>query len=429
MYKKLSQIDRIDIASPCVTDWDKMKGNDEVRFCQHCNLNVHNLSAMTRSKAMRLVRKSKGRLCVRYVRRPNGTIQTASRLYQLSRARASRIVAGVFGTALSLSSAGLVQAQASANSLSPNLGITISEEIKQKRVDGAKASIKGTIVDSNGAVIPGVIVSVVNQTTGEERTATTNDEGVYEIDSLDEGSYKAVVRATGFIDKELEVQLTAGDKLSLDTNLEVSSEVSFEIVTTGVVTLLAYQSPLLNAASYDDLDGVREYLAKGVNANTQERGDTALHIAVSRNNIEMVRVLLDAGANPNIRDEGKNTALLMLNEECTVEMIKLLLDAGAKVNVKDEEGMRPLMIAAEFESSEVLQVLLNAGAKVNKRDNEGRAALMIAVKEGRLESVRALLAAGANVSLKDKTGKTALQIAMENDDEEIINWLKAYGAY
>src|SRR3954467_6062459 len=63
---KKSFIDSIEVKNPSTENWDEMKGNDRVRFCSHCAKNVNNLSEMTRKEAMRLVRNSGGRLCVRY---------------------------------------------------------------------------------------------------------------------------------------------------------------------------------------------------------------------------------------------------------------------------------------------------------------------------------------------------------------------------
>jgi hypothetical protein len=54
-----------------------MRGDDQVRFCKHCSLNVYNLSAMTRDAAERLVAEREGRLCIRMYRRLDGTVVTA----------------------------------------------------------------------------------------------------------------------------------------------------------------------------------------------------------------------------------------------------------------------------------------------------------------------------------------------------------------
>jgi len=53
-----------------------MIGNERIRFCGQCSLNVYNLSALTRSEAERLMITAEGRLCVRYFRRADGSILT-----------------------------------------------------------------------------------------------------------------------------------------------------------------------------------------------------------------------------------------------------------------------------------------------------------------------------------------------------------------
>src|SRR5437773_1508385 len=98
MSRHNSIIDRISIPTPCEADWDSMVGNDQVKFCEHCALSVHDISTMTRRRAEQLVAESNGRLCLRYHRLSNGEIITAGsagKLHQLRR-RASRIAAGAF---------------------------------------------------------------------------------------------------------------------------------------------------------------------------------------------------------------------------------------------------------------------------------------------------------------------------------------------
>jgi hypothetical protein len=53
-----------------------MRGDDRVRFCDRCNLDVYNLAGMSRGEAETLVRRSAGRLCVRLYRRQDGTVLT-----------------------------------------------------------------------------------------------------------------------------------------------------------------------------------------------------------------------------------------------------------------------------------------------------------------------------------------------------------------
>ena len=76
MSTEPSVLNRVSVASPCPTSWDAMVGNDQVRHCGQCRLNVYNLSAMTRPEAEALFLKKEGRLCVRFYQRADGTMIT-----------------------------------------------------------------------------------------------------------------------------------------------------------------------------------------------------------------------------------------------------------------------------------------------------------------------------------------------------------------
>jgi hypothetical protein len=76
MARFKNPLDHVRVASPCEVDWDQMIGNERVRFCGQCSLNVYNLSAMTRPDAESLIASTEGRLCVRFYRRRDGSIIT-----------------------------------------------------------------------------------------------------------------------------------------------------------------------------------------------------------------------------------------------------------------------------------------------------------------------------------------------------------------
>jgi hypothetical protein len=71
-----SPLDNVRVASPCNADWDQMVGNERKRFCGQCNLNVYNLSSMSKAEAEQLIDGTEGRLCVRYFKRVDGSILT-----------------------------------------------------------------------------------------------------------------------------------------------------------------------------------------------------------------------------------------------------------------------------------------------------------------------------------------------------------------
>ncbi len=76
MTFRTNPLDHVKVASPCPADWDAMIGNERVRFCGQCQLNVYNLSGMSKREAEALVTNTEGRLCVRYFSRADGTILT-----------------------------------------------------------------------------------------------------------------------------------------------------------------------------------------------------------------------------------------------------------------------------------------------------------------------------------------------------------------
>jgi hypothetical protein len=81
------RLEQIRIASPCDVPWDSMRGDDRIRFCRNCRQNVYNVEAMTRAEAERLISAREGRVCVRMLRRPDGTVVTADCWARLRAAR------------------------------------------------------------------------------------------------------------------------------------------------------------------------------------------------------------------------------------------------------------------------------------------------------------------------------------------------------
>ena len=84
------EVDEIEIRSPCTVAWDEMRpagGDGRVRFCGQCRQNVYNVEMMGRGEARRLIAMREGRVCVRILRRPDGTVVTADCWARLRAAR------------------------------------------------------------------------------------------------------------------------------------------------------------------------------------------------------------------------------------------------------------------------------------------------------------------------------------------------------
>jgi hypothetical protein len=68
---------KLTIAKPCPASWDGMRGDDRVRHCELCKLNVYNIAALTTDEAIGLIERSEGRACIRLFKRADGTVLTA----------------------------------------------------------------------------------------------------------------------------------------------------------------------------------------------------------------------------------------------------------------------------------------------------------------------------------------------------------------
>lgn len=428
----------IEVKTPCTADWDSMIGNDHVRFCEHCNLTVNDLSNLTPKRLRRLITKSQGRLCVRYQRWPDGSpiLKTLpAKLHTIGR-RASRIAAGAFSATLSLSSA---VSQSAANN------------VRHERVFAARqvgstlepitfgSTIKGKVTDATGAVIQGAGVTLSTADIAYFSGTTTDATGEYSFDGLQPGTYRVTIEAPGFAKNEIrEVTLTTNETQTVDSSLEVAviqaevevtATVQVEGFVSGGAILVLPAQPLIAAAQSDDLEGLQALLTRdNVNLRDENIGSTALEHAVRHGNREMVQLLLSAGADVNSRNQSKETVLMMLGDESTAEIVWDLIHAGAKVDLKDEDGDTALIEAAMEKNLPVLMALIHAGARVDARNKQGQTALMLAASNNQIANVRALVRAGSDMNARDNDGKTTLDYAIEEGNEKIINMLQSYGA-
>jgi predicted LPLAT superfamily acyltransferase len=167
-----------------------------------------------------------------------------------------------------------------------------------------------------------------------------------------------------------------------------------------------------------------------VNAK-DENGWTSLMGAASSGlaeTVEVVRVMLDHGADVNAKSKNDHTALMMAATGGKTNIVKVLLVAGADVNARDKRGSTALMAAASLGYASTVEALLTAGADVNAQDQVGETALMKAAGGVRVPIVQILLASGADVNAKSKNGSTALTLAKRKGSAEVVKILKNAGA-
>ena len=111
--------------------------------------------------------------------------------------------------------------------------------------------ITGKVLDPNGAVVTGAAITLTSVETGAQRTATTNEEGIYAITNLQPGVYEIAVQAANFAKSTQRVQVTVGAKASVDTTLSVSeiSTATVNVIDSAGVEVNTQTHELSNVVS------------------------------------------------------------------------------------------------------------------------------------------------------------------------------------
>jgi ankyrin repeat protein len=247
----------------------------------------------------------------------------------------------------------------------------------------------------------------------------------------------------------------------------------------GVLTILPHGNwtPLMYAARQGSVDAARTLVDAGANLNlTDPDGSTALVLAIINGHYDTAALLAEKGADPNIADASGMAALYAAVDMNTlgevyghpghpstdkltaVELMKVLLEHGANPNARLKttatqrahtpgeftlgEGSTPLMRAAKNGDSATIRLLIEHGVDVNARQKNGTTPLMFAAGLGYgtgtfandyatpaelLESVKILVAAGADVNAVSEAGQTPLHFGAQASDD-IVKFLAASGA-
>lgn len=235
---------------------------------------------------------------------------------------------------------------------------------------------------------------------------------------------------------------------------------------------------------------IKDFLEKGGDPNLHDEfGRSLLYEAMGKtHNIEMVELLLQYGADPNLPD-GENqstTPLVTAIMENNYDIVKLMIDYNAEVNrlntlntsplfnavlmghteivnllldsgadphgsggrppimvvsnkeimrlLQDEgvdiflidvQGSNALMGAAMFGNTEIVVLLIDLGLDVNSMDNKGYTPLMYAILGDKLENVVTLVTYGADIFLKNNIGDTAISLAEKKQNQEIVDYLNS----
>jgi ankyrin repeat protein len=157
------------------------------------------------------------------------------------------------------------------------------------------------------------------------------------------------------------------------------------------------------------------------------RGFTPLHRACDSGSVEVVKMLLAAGAKKDKLNIDGTTPICVASKEGNSGVVELLLEAGADKEIASNDGTTPLVAASQAGRLTVVEILLAAGADKETTDHDGRTPLYAACENDHVNIVRLLLGAGAEKDWPNAEGTTPLSIASQGN-ADIVNILLEAGA-
>ncbi|NXU81383.1 ANKR6 protein, partial [Oreotrochilus melanogaster] len=218
---------------------------------------------------------------------------------------------------------------------------------------------------------------------------------------------------------------------------------------------------LLVAAYKGQVENVVQLINRGAKVAVTKHGRTPLHLAAHKGHLHVVQVLLKAGCDLDIQDDGDQTALhraavvgntdvitALIQEGCALDRqdkdgntalheacwhgfsqsAKVLVKAGANVLAKNKAGNTPLHLACQNSHSQSTRVLLLGGSRADLKNNAGDTCLHVAARYNHLPIIRVLLSAFCSVHEKNQAGDTALHVAAALNHRKVVKLLLEAGA-
>ncbi|KLI30701.1 ankyrin [Brachyspira hyodysenteriae] len=185
---------------------------------------------------------------------------------------------------------------------------------------------------------------------------------------------------------------------------------------------------LMNAISKGDMKALEKLVKDDTDLNKQYDKITPLGLAAARNDKEMVKFLVEKGADINLEDGYGYTPLIIAIKYRNIGLAKDIIDLKPDLNaICSATGDTPLTYLVDKVKfgSDICYYLIKNGADVNKKNNNGDTPLIVSVQNFILSygMLGVLINMGADYNIKNKEGKTAMDIVIEKDDKATLHHL------
>uniref|UniRef100_A0A3B3TEW2 Ankyrin repeat domain 6b n=1 Tax=Paramormyrops kingsleyae TaxID=1676925 RepID=A0A3B3TEW2_9TELE len=180
---------------------------------------------------------------------------------------------------------------------------------------------------------------------------------------------------------------------------------------------------LLVASHKGQADNVVQLINKGAKVAVTKYGRTPLHLAAYKGHLEVVRILLKAGCDLDVQDDGDQTALHRAAVVGNSDIIATLVQEGCALDRQDKDGNTALHEVSWHGFSQTAKQLVKAGANVHAKNKAGNSALHLACQNGHAQTSRVLLLGGSRPDSKNNVGDACLHVAARYNHVTVIRIL------
>ncbi len=209
--------------------------------------------------------------------------------------------------------------------------------------------------------------------------------------------------------------------------MRIGQRVAQTIGVFGLVVFLSGMavnptSPVVDAVAEGDVVKLQALIADGMDVNeARPDGMTGLHLAAERGDLEVARVLLDAGADVNLVTRlGDYTPLHLAGRSGHGALVELLVEAGGDVNARTTNGATPLHLAARGGDRTAIAALLDGGADIDAKEHRwDQTPLIFAASFNRIGATELLLERGADPSATTRVLDIPARSAIDREARQV----------